>query len=143
MSTKAPTKRPLTLEEQQCAERLRAVYERVKAEKKISQAWLGEAMGISQSAVGQYLNGAIPLNLEAKIKFAATLGCDLADIDPDALKPFFKQDELRLISAYRMSDPDKKKTILGVAELASNYAVNNKPTPQTQEAFKQSSHLKS
>ncbi len=36
----------------------------------------------SQGTVGQYLNGALPLNTDAKLKFAELLNCDVSEIDP-------------------------------------------------------------
>lgn len=40
-------------------------------------------MGITQGALGHYLNGYNPLNLEARIKFATILNKDVKEIWPD------------------------------------------------------------
>ena len=64
------------------ARRLKALWE--KRDPKITQvaaaaAWqLGETQGITW----QYLNGKIPLNLSAAVKFARGLNCQVADFSP-------------------------------------------------------------
>lgn len=40
-----------------------------------SQDWASDYMGFGQSAMNQYLNGKIPLNPEAAVKFANLVGC--------------------------------------------------------------------
>jgi phage repressor protein C with HTH and peptisase S24 domain len=47
-----------------------------------SQEALSELLGFNQSAVSQYLNGRIPLNIEAAIKFASLIECQVADFSP-------------------------------------------------------------
>lgn len=48
----------------------------------ISQTWAARELGINQSAFSQYLNGAIPLNLDALVKF-----CLLFSVDPFHISP--------------------------------------------------------
>lgn len=104
------------------AARLKSFFEIRKAEKQIrSQAELGEKIGISQSAVGQYLNGEIPLNIEAQFKFASALDINVADLNPDILSTLLSNDEKSLISAYRNSTETGKEALLKVAELAPAY----------------------
>jgi len=47
-----------------------------------SQAEAARILGFGQSAVSQYLNGAIPLNFRAASKFAELLRCSIRDISP-------------------------------------------------------------
>lgn len=48
-----------------------------------TQAVFGEKYEIgNQSAVGQYLRGAAPLNLAVAHKFAECLGCQISDFSP-------------------------------------------------------------
>lgn len=47
-----------------------------------SQDAAGELLGFNQSALSQYLNGRIPLNVGAATRFASVLGCTVADFSP-------------------------------------------------------------
>lgn len=49
---------------------------------KISQEVAGEMVGFGQSALSQYLNGKIPLNVDAASKIAAMIGCAVSDFSP-------------------------------------------------------------
>lgn len=40
-------------------------------------------LGFNQSALSQYLNGKIPLNVSAAVKFAAVIGCSVSDFSHD------------------------------------------------------------
>jgi hypothetical protein len=62
------------------AQALRALWESTKHP---SQAVFGEVYGIgNQSAVGQFLRGAVPLSLKAAQGFAKGLNCSIADFSP-------------------------------------------------------------
>lgn len=63
------------------AARLKRLFE--TRQSKSSQAEFGAKHGIgTQGAVWQYLNGQIPLNLAAALKFARGIGCALEEISP-------------------------------------------------------------
>lgn len=47
-----------------------------------SQEAASEILGFNQSALSQYLNGRIPLNIDAAAKFAKLIGCAVADFSP-------------------------------------------------------------
>jgi len=47
-----------------------------------SQEAAGELLGFNQSALSQYLNGRIPLNVGAATRFASVMGCAVADFSP-------------------------------------------------------------
>lgn len=84
--------KPLTPEQKADAQRLMAIF---KKQKGLTQAVLADELGFSnQSAVSQYLNGKIPLNVEASIKFADRLGCQVSDFSP------FMQSEINRIATY-------------------------------------------
>ncbi|TJZ66823.1 LexA family transcriptional regulator [Chitiniphilus eburneus] len=77
------TRRPLNATQQADASRLKALWEVFRVERGWNQARLAEACGWSnQSAASQYLNGRIPLNLEAVMKFSTVLGAQPAQISP-------------------------------------------------------------
>jgi phage repressor protein C with HTH and peptisase S24 domain len=64
------------------AERLKAIYlQRKKANPALTQEAIAETAGWgTQSVVSQYLNGRIPLNLPALLKFASILDFDPAEV---------------------------------------------------------------
>src|SRR5690606_26122039 len=75
---------PLQLED---AARLRKIFVAWQAEQKeagrpSSQLAVAPLFGFGQSALSQYINGKIPLNIEALLKFTEVLGCK-----PDAISP--------------------------------------------------------
>lgn len=81
--------KPLTPEQKADAARLMALFrkkaeeEREKQGKRLSQATLAEELGYTtQSAVSQYLNGKVPLNVDASIRFAIRFGCSVSDFSP-------------------------------------------------------------
>lgn len=77
-------RRELTQEEQEESKRLASVWSFYKdANTGATQTWLGAATGIgSQGAVGQYLRGVIPLNIDALMAFCRVLGADPHLISP-------------------------------------------------------------
>ncbi|KXU38688.1 hypothetical protein AXE65_00850 [Ventosimonas gracilis] len=87
--------KPLTPEQKQDAARLAAIFEKRKAEDGLTQAVLADILGYSvQSAVSQYLNAKIPLNVSAATKFASGLRCRVADFSPSI------QSEIDKIAAF-------------------------------------------
>jgi transcriptional regulator with XRE-family HTH domain len=74
----------LTKEQLEDAARLRAIFENRKtADRSLTQETLAAACGWkTQSAAQQYLNGMVPLNLDALIKFSLALGAPVTDISP-------------------------------------------------------------
>ncbi len=77
-------KRPLTDEEKQVADNLKKIWLTKKSELGISsQEKLAHLMGYkTQGAVTQYINGIIPLNMDAGFKFAMVLRVLPGDINP-------------------------------------------------------------
>lgn len=47
-----------------------------------SQEAASEQLGFNQSSMSQYLNGKIPLNIDAATRFAELLGCKIVDLSP-------------------------------------------------------------
>jgi|SRR5690625_3555800 len=125
MSTK---RRPLTESEKACAARLKAIYEAKRDQLGLSQERLGSEMGMSQSAVGQYMNAKIPLNLPVKISFAMALQCDVSEIDPEIpLAPPLSPAEQKIVDAYRAASEEGKDWLLGAAAVAPAYKRSNQP----------------
>lgn len=75
-------KRTLTTEQLQDASRLKALYESKKKELGITQQDVADQLEISQGAVGHYLNGRNPINLNLAAVFANLLQVQIADFSP-------------------------------------------------------------
>lgn len=78
---------PLTQEQLDDAARLKLRFaewqkRQKEAGRPASQEAAGEMLGFNQSALSQYLNGRIPLNVDAATRFASVLGCPVADFSP-------------------------------------------------------------
>lgn len=65
------------------AQNLKRVWLAKKKLLALTQESAAVRLGWTQGAVGQYINGHIPLNTDAKIKFAALLQIDPREIDPN------------------------------------------------------------
>ena len=79
-------KKILTPEQLEDAKRLKALYESKKKELKITQYTIADDLGISQGAVGHYLNGRIALNAPVVSKMAHILQCKTSEISPSLAK---------------------------------------------------------
>lgn len=86
--------KPLTKEQLEDAKRLKDAFTAFKARKvkngePMNQDLAADALGFNQSAVNQYLNGKIPLNADALVKF-----CRLMDEKPEDISPSIYRSEL-------------------------------------------------
>lgn len=78
---------PLSSEQLSEATALKELFKSWQATRKesglpSSQEAAADMLGFGQSALAQYLNGKIPLNIDAGAKFAALLGVGLSDFSP-------------------------------------------------------------
>ena len=76
------TKKILTTEQLDDARRLKALYESKKKALSVTQYTIADELGISQGAVGHYLNGRIALNPPMASGFARILQVSIADFSP-------------------------------------------------------------
>jgi SOS-response transcriptional repressor LexA len=81
--------KPLTPDQLRETARLRSVFLAWQGRRKdeglpYTQAWVGEALGLGQSSLSQYLAGRIPLNADAAVKFASVLGVPVEEFSPSA-----------------------------------------------------------
>ncbi|WP_010325444.1 LexA family transcriptional regulator [Marinobacterium stanieri] len=76
------SKRPLPPEERADNDRLKAIWNSKKAELRLNQELLADAMEMGQSAVSHYLNGYNRLNAKAATKFASVLQVKVSDFSP-------------------------------------------------------------
>lgn len=93
MATKTSKRhKPLTQWQKEDAARLKALF----ANQRLSQEAFGERHHIgTQGVVWQYLNGKIPLNLNAALKFARGIGCDVAEFSPRLAEQLPPADQTR------------------------------------------------
>ncbi len=75
-------KRPLPPEERADNDRLKAIWNSKKAELRLNQELLADAMDVGQSAVSHYLNGYNRLNAKAAARFAEVLKVKVSDFSP-------------------------------------------------------------
>ena len=78
---------PLTKEQLEDAARLKKRFldwQKIRRDGGLpaSQEAISELLGFNQSAVSQYLNGRIPLNIETAAKFAHLIECQVSDFSP-------------------------------------------------------------
>lgn len=78
-----PPTRTITPADFAAATRLRAIWNAKKKKLGLTQSNVAEESGISQSAISQYLNGAIALNTDTILYFARILECAPTDIRPE------------------------------------------------------------
>lgn len=74
--------RYITQEDLDNAERLRKIWHKVKKEQGLTQKKAADAIGWSQPTISQFLNGDVPLNTDAILKWAKLLGCKPGAISP-------------------------------------------------------------
>jgi transcriptional regulator with XRE-family HTH domain len=104
---------PLTPEELLDAARLKALFVEWQDERKLqkkpsSQEAAVAGMDFSQSALSQYLNGGIPLNLETAYKFAKMLGKPIAAFSPSVAEEAVKTaHEAMKFAAAAFTPPDE------------------------------------
>lgn len=73
------------------AAKLKALFQEWQRKQKadglpFSQEAAAEILGFGQSAVAQYLNGKIPLNVDVGIKFSKLLGVPISDFGPSLVE---------------------------------------------------------
>lgn len=137
MCCEMKSRRQLSIAEQEAAHRLKALWDEAKRPKQLTQERVAFDFGWKQqSAVSQYLNGVIPLNLDALLKFSALLEVPPEQIAPhlarklqlakqDSLVFFAKEslggygapaDEERLLALYRSCSRPGRNAILESAQ---------------------------
>lgn len=76
------SKKTLTTEQLEDAARLKALYESKKKSLGITQYTIADDLGITQGAVGHYLNGRNALNVDVASGFARLLQVSISDFSP-------------------------------------------------------------
>lgn len=110
------TKKSLTTEQLEDAKRLKALYESKKKELGVTQYTIADDLGITQGAVGHYLNGRNALNVEVASGFARLLQVSISDFSPSIAAKVAEQaaslngeSNVKYIGEYR---PGKRYPVL-------------------------------
>lgn len=134
--------KPLTEQELQESAKLKALFSswqqsRKDAMENASQDFATSILGFNQSALSQYINGGIPLNIKAAVKFASLIGCKISQFSPtiaaeiveamsyvgempgttsldDATLHMLKPVEVHILTRYRLTDDGGRGDILDV-----------------------------
>jgi transcriptional regulator with XRE-family HTH domain len=132
----------LTTEQLRDAARLKKIFEDRKAiDKSMTQETLAAACGWkTQSAAQQYLNGLVPLNLDALIKFSLALDVPVTEISPtlgsrimsvrvglDGAPAELSQQAIEVAKAFDRLDKPSQKTAV-ITQLAAFGAIHYKLT---------------
>jgi len=121
------TRRALTKDELLDAERLKAIWDERSQRLKLTQRSVSKSFGFAnQSAVSQYLNARIPLNLETAVKFAKILNTPLEDISPRHATSLFNRAE----SPTNMDQFGSGSTSGLVPEGCVIHQINSRPHPE-------------
>lgn len=111
-------RRQLTDEERADAQRLSTAWRAYKAKNKgATQSWLAAESGIgTQGALGQYLRGAIPLNMPALVAL-----CRVLEVAPEEISPRLAQPMRRLLdwAASPSLDHDRVSRVRRVLDTTS------------------------
>lgn len=83
MGTLRLVPRTITQDDLEAARRLRDQWNARQRERGFTQETASDALGMTQGAVSQYLNGRLALGVAATIRFARFLNCQPTDIRPD------------------------------------------------------------
>lgn len=107
-------KKNLTATQLEDAKRLKALYESKKKQLGITQYTIADEMGISQGAVGHYLNGRIGLNVPTVTAFARILNAQVSEISPTLAAEVGRYAATvdPNVSGYRPYNPGKKYPVL-------------------------------
>lgn len=117
---------PLTPSQLDDASRLKSLYEKWKEQRRssklpASQEVVAALLGFSsQSSVSQYVNGKIPLNINAALRFADLFGCHISEISPDLALDASKIAEGAAPQKAADSRADQARAIMRLASKAAN-----------------------
>ncbi|CNH89382.1 LexA family protein [Yersinia enterocolitica] len=98
-------KRVLTTEQLEDAMRLKALYESKKKSLGITQQVIANELDISQGAVGHYLNGRNPLNLNVAAVFASFLQVPISEFSPSLAKEASRLSQVSNVSFVEQNTP--------------------------------------
>ncbi len=110
----------------EAAQRLRAIWDQRKRERAFTQETASDFLGMNQSSVSMYVRGAIPLGVEATLKFAYFLDVDPREIRPDlpdwvvtpkSHKSDFPVEAVSLLKDFSFLSPNDKQVVQRIVSL--------------------------
>lgn len=101
--------KPLTHEQLADASLLKSIFKAWQQHRRAdglpwSQDWASDQLGFGQSAMNQYLNGKIPLNPEAAVKFANLIGCTVNSFSDSIVKEISE-----MVSGLEQSEAESQR----------------------------------
>ncbi len=112
-------RKELTTEQLEDAKRLKALYESKKKSLGITQYTIADDLGISQGAVGHYLNGRNALNAPIASVFAKALQVSISDFSPSIAR------EISDYAASNTEDPQRPIILAYTYPLFSTVQAGN------------------
>ncbi len=94
----------------QAARNLRAIWDEKRLEMHITQKEAAAALGITQSAFGQYLRGRVKIGMAFLMRVSRFLGVSPSEIRPEFQMPYVPSDNL---------DYETKQVLLGFSRLTN------------------------
>jgi phage repressor protein C with HTH and peptisase S24 domain len=91
----AERKKPLTYEQAAACRRLRKLWDARRRELQLTQDKAAEAVGVTQGAIGNQLNGRLAVSLRALSKWSKLLRVNPSEIDPVLAKQLVIADDTR------------------------------------------------
>lgn len=104
--------RYLTDEQKKDAQRLKSIYQSKKKDLGLSQASVADQMGITQSAIGHYINGRQPLNARVVSALAQILQVGAEEISP-SLSLQIAQQARSLSDSITLSEMSRRVMVVG------------------------------
>lgn len=127
-----PNNKPLEQWQKEDAERLKSLWlEHQRTFKpKLPQTKAAAEIGMTQGAFSQYINGKIPLNLDALFNFVHLLGCRLSQISPTLSE-----------KVYRWIDEAERKSLIAIEEYLSTDDLQSLTTTELRAIEAMVKHL--
>ncbi len=96
---------------------IRLAWEKMKKEqpdKRLTQAWLGDQVGMTQGGVGHYLNGNRIFGLDALMSFCRALNLNPSEVHPELAAGINSTDELtaEYITLYKKAPKEIREAVL-------------------------------
>lgn len=118
------SRRALTIEEQRAADKLKAVFKEAKAKNGSTYEAAANSLGWSAGNLSQYLNGHIPLNIEALLKICSIIpDANAFDIYPELFKGIetnFCSDPKGITKLFYSLDEEMQNAIMKIIQLSAD-----------------------
>ncbi len=112
------------------ASNLRRIWDEKRRPLGLTLEKAGERLGLSHSAISQYLGGKMPIGFNFLLKVSELLGVEPHDIRPDFpyrlyLSDDFSPEARQLARYYETLPTDTRKFLFSLIQTAANSVLNN------------------